>query len=85
MRFMNTSTSGAIGGLLAALASAGARSVVAPSYSEHQELSYYLSESGAKQPIESVEDGQIRRSHVLVHVQTVMGPMPQPAQPVPRP
>jgi dienelactone hydrolase len=55
----------------------------APSYSEHQDLGYYLDDQGDKRPIASVDDWQIRRQHVLTHLQTVMGPLPTRESDVP--
>ncbi len=55
----------------------------APVYREHQDLSYYLDSQGRRHPIRTVADWQIRRSHILAHMQTVMGPLPRPAVPVP--
>jgi dienelactone hydrolase len=54
-----------------------------PAYSEHQDLSYYLDSHGGRHPIRTVADWEIRRSHILAHMQTVMGPLPRPAVPVP--
>ena len=54
-----------------------------PSYAEHQDLSYYLDDQGNKRQIASVEDWQIRRQHVLAHLQTVMGPLPTRESDVP--
>jgi dienelactone hydrolase len=54
-----------------------------PAYSEHQDLSYYLDSQGGRHPIRTVADWEIRRSHILAHMQTVMGPLPRPAVPVP--
>ena len=55
-----------------------------PQYSEHQDLSYYLDSHGKRHPIRTIADWEIRRSHILAHMQTVMGPVPRPANPVPR-
>jgi dienelactone hydrolase len=55
----------------------------APLYSEHQDLSYYLDSQGRRHPIRTIADWEIRRSHILAHMQTVMGPLPRPAHPVP--
>jgi acetyl esterase/lipase len=54
-----------------------------PTYAEHQDLSYYLDVRGQRHPIRSIADWEIRRSHILAHLQSVMGPLPQPAVPVP--
>lgn len=55
----------------------------APTYSEHQDLSYYLDGSGQKQPMKTKEDWQIRRGHILENLHKVMGNLPQPREPVP--
>ncbi|MBS0267031.1 MAG: prolyl oligopeptidase family serine peptidase [Planctomycetes bacterium] len=47
-----------------------------PLYAEHQDLSYVLDASGQKHPIQSVADWELRRQHVLAHMQSVMGPLP---------
>ncbi len=54
-----------------------------PEYAEHLDLSYYLDASGKKHPIATVADWEVRKSHVLAHMQSVMGPLPHPAKPVP--
>ena len=50
----------------------------APTYSEHQDLTYYLDASGKKQPVRTAGDWETRRQHILAGVQAVMGPLPQP-------
>jgi dienelactone hydrolase len=47
-----------------------------PSYLEHQDLSYYLDETGRKQPVRTRKDWEVRRRHVLAGMQEVMGPLP---------
>jgi dienelactone hydrolase len=54
-----------------------------PSYREHQDLTYYLDAQGVRHPIHSIGDWDVRREHILAHMQTVMGPLPHPAHPVP--
>lgn len=54
-----------------------------PPYAEHQDLSYYLNSAGEKVAIRTADDWKIRREHILAGMQTVMGPLPKPAQPVP--
>lgn len=54
-----------------------------PIYREHQDLSYYLDANGKKLEIKTKADWQIRRRHVLAHMQTVMGRLPKPKKPVP--
>lgn len=55
----------------------------APTYAEHQDVSYYVDGSGQKQPIKTKEDWQIRRGHILANLHKVMGDLPQPKKPVP--
>ena len=45
----------------------------APSYPEHQDLSYFLDDTGTKQPIRRVGDWEKRKGHVLANMQVVMG------------
>lgn len=54
-----------------------------PVYEEHLDLSYRLSESGDRIPIKTTADWEQRRAHVLAHMQSVMGPLPQPEAAVP--
>jgi dienelactone hydrolase len=54
-----------------------------PVYREHQDLSYYLDARGDRHPIRTVAEWKIRRSHILAHMQSVMGGLPHPAHPVP--
>jgi pimeloyl-ACP methyl ester carboxylesterase len=54
----------------------------APVYSEHQDLTYVINSSGKRQPITSTKDWQLRRQHILHHMQSVMGPFPRPKKPV---
>jgi dienelactone hydrolase len=54
-----------------------------PNYNEHQDLSYYLSDDGIRHPIHTVADWEVRRAHVAAHMQSVMGPLPHPDEPVP--
>jgi dienelactone hydrolase len=55
----------------------------APIYREHQDLSYYLDGHGNRHAIRSTDDWAIRRVQILSQMQTVMGPLPRPAHPVP--
>jgi len=68
---------------LAALVQTAAAADPVPTYVEHQDLSYYLDRDGRRHPIRTVAEWEIRRSHILAHMQTVMGPLPRPAAPVP--
>lgn len=54
-----------------------------PNYSEHQDLSYYLDEAGQRHPVRSAADWEQRRAQVVAHMESVMGPLPRPEQPVP--
>lgn len=54
----------------------------APSYLEHQNLSYFVDASGQKQPIKTAADWAQRREHIAAWMQTVMGPLPKPDKPV---
>jgi acetyl esterase/lipase len=53
-----------------------------PSYSEHQDLSYFLNSDGSRAPIRTPEDWEQRRRHIVLGMEQVMGPLPNPAQPV---
>jgi len=53
------------------------------SYSEHQDLSYYLDQQGKKHTINQPSDWQIRRQHILANMQLVMGKKPGPTSRVP--
>lgn len=68
---------------LVALVRTAAAADPVPTYAEHQDLSYYLDRDGRRHAIRTVADWEIRRSHILAHMQTVMGPLPRPAAPVP--
>jgi len=45
-------------------------------YPGHQDLSYYLDAQGERHAIKTVADWEVRRGHLLVHMQEVMGPFP---------
>ena len=62
---------------------APAHSADPPEYREHQDLSYYVSEDGSRHSIETIADWETRRAHVAAHMQSVMGRLPQPEDPVP--
>ena len=55
-----------------------ARRVVA--YDDHHDLSYYLDRDRRRQPVRSADDWAIRREHILLNLQLVMGPLPADAQ-----
>jgi dienelactone hydrolase len=65
-----------VAGLFAGGVSNARAAEPAPLYREHQDLTYYLDAEGAKHPIQTVADWEIRRKHVLAHMQSVMGPLP---------
>jgi dienelactone hydrolase len=54
-----------------------------PNYPEHQDLSYLLTADGKKQPITTKAEWETRRKQIAANIQTVMGPLPKPAKPVP--
>lgn len=45
-------------------------------YPEHSDLSYYLDSNGYPRPVLTPPDWQVRRQHILAHMQSVMGPLP---------
>ena len=47
-----------------------------PPYREHQDLTYYLDGDGKSRPIETAADWEMRRQHILAHMQRVMGRLP---------
>ena len=53
-----------------------------PVYPEHQDLGYVLDAAGGRAAIGSVDEWEVRRRHVLAHMQDVMGPLPRPETPV---
>lgn len=53
-----------------------------PLYAEHQDLSYYLDAGGTRHPVRTTHDWEVRRKHILAHMQAVMGPLPRPKRPV---
>ncbi len=65
------------------LVSAAKGQELRPTYSEHQDLSYYLQPDGMKTAIQTPADWAKRREHVLAAMQVVMGPLPKPDKPVP--
>ena len=69
--------------LSAAISTTALADELRPQYSEHQDLSYWLNAAGEKVAIRTPEDWKQRREHILAGMQTVMGPLPKPAQPVP--
>jgi dienelactone hydrolase len=62
---------------------AGTQERSPPSYREHQHLSYYLDDAGARHPIRTAADWQVRRRHILAGMQLAMGPLPGPEMRIP--
>jgi dienelactone hydrolase len=52
-----------------------------PDYPDHTDLTRYR--DGRLHPIRNVKDWEVRRRHVLQHLQRVMGPLPSPLRRVP--
>lgn len=52
-----------------------------PSYSEHDDLLYYLDGAGERHPVQSEADWLKRRAHIVAHMESVMGPFPSGARP----
>jgi acetyl esterase/lipase len=53
-----------------------------PTYSTHDDLSYYLADDGSRQPIRTSDDWQHRRADIIAGMEQVMGPLPRPDKPV---
>ena len=60
-----------------ALTAAPARSE-APAYTDHANLLVVRNDEGRERPVETVADWDVRRGHILAHLQEVMGPLPGP-------
>ena len=52
-----------------------------PVYSEHQDLGYHL-DGDRRVPIKTVDDWTVRKQHILANMQTVMGRLPNPKEPI---
>jgi acyl-CoA thioesterase I len=55
----------------------------AVAYDDHHDLSYYLDDGRHRHPIRTPEDWAIRRAHILLNLQQVMGRLPDDSQRVP--
>ena len=55
----------------------------APSYSDKTNLLYYIGPDGKAKGIRNAQDWAIRRSHILEHMQAVMGQFPDASRKVP--
>ncbi|HJQ78736.1 MAG TPA: prolyl oligopeptidase family serine peptidase [Lacipirellulaceae bacterium] len=53
-----------------------------PSYSEHQDLSYFLTSDSRRITIRTPSDWRERRRHIVLGIEQVMGPLPKPERPV---
>ena len=63
--------------VLSASAGAGPPALpVAPSYPDHSKLLVVRDASGTESPVASASDWDVRRAHILAHLQEVMGPLP---------
>ncbi|HUE72546.1 MAG TPA: DUF2920 family protein, partial [Pirellulaceae bacterium] len=47
-----------------------------PEYAEHQDLGYYLDAASRRQPVATADDWQVRRTHIVAHLQRVTGRLP---------
>jgi pimeloyl-ACP methyl ester carboxylesterase len=54
-----------------------------PIYHEHQDLTYYLDQNNQSHPVKTIKDWEIRKKHILAHMQKVMGPVPHPENKIP--
>jgi pimeloyl-ACP methyl ester carboxylesterase len=54
-----------------------------PTYSNHEDLSYYLKPDGTRAPIHSPDDWQMRRKSIIAGMEEALGPLPNPKKPVP--
>jgi dienelactone hydrolase len=65
------------------LQSTGHPSTLPLPYPEHSDLSYYIDANGYPRPVLTPADWKIRRQHILAHMQSVMGPLPDRTKRVP--
>jgi dienelactone hydrolase len=47
-----------------------------PTYPDHTKLLVVRADSGAETPVKTPADWQVRRAHIVAHLQEVMGPLP---------
>ncbi len=74
----------ASGWLLAGAVVAGSGSDVAPpAYPDHTRLLVVRDARGNERPVRTAADWEIRRGHILAHLQEVMGPLPTNERRVP--
>jgi len=61
---------------LAVASGAGAGPPEAPRYADHTKLLVARNGDGVEQAVKTPADWQVRRAHILAHLQDVMGPLP---------
>lgn len=54
-----------------------------PRYAEHQDLTYVFDKDNRRQEIQKPIDWELRRKHIVAHMETVMGPLPGEERRVP--
>ena len=54
-----------------------------PAYANHRQLLHYIDNKGNSHPVQTAADWAHRREHILAHMQTVMGELPDPSLRVP--
>jgi hypothetical protein len=54
-----------------------------PAYPDHAKLMEWRDAEGKPHPVRTAEDWAKRRAHILAHMQTVMGPLPDASRKVP--
>jgi dienelactone hydrolase len=54
-----------------------------PAYANHTQLLHYIDNKGNSHPVQTAADWAHRREHILAHMQTVMGELPDPSLRVP--
>ncbi len=54
-----------------------------PAYPDRTKLLVWRDATGGERPVRTAEDWARRRSHILGHMQAVMGPLPDPSRKVP--
>ena len=66
-----------LGAAVLAVAAAGPpQQAAVPSYPDHTRLLVIRDDQGNERPVQTAADWQIRRGHILAHLQEVMGPLP---------
>jgi len=55
----------------------------APAYADHADLMLYRDAAGVTRPVKTADDWKKRREHILMHMQSVMGPLPGNERKVP--